>query len=52
MITATCHADGCKQADLPYFVLGSPDPVKCGACGNDCALTDPQPDPEVGEDAP
>ena len=45
MITATCHAADCPQSDVPYFVLGSPEPVKCGACGNDCRLTDPQPDP-------
>ena len=51
MITATCATESCNWHAVGRFVLGSPDPVKCGACGNDCALTDPQPDPPQPDDA-
>lgn len=49
MITATCTTTECKQHAIGYLVLGDPARVECGACHNDCELTDPQPDPPQQE---
>ena len=47
MITATCNNDGCTANLVPFFILGEPSRVECGACHNDCDLTDPQDDPPI-----
>lgn len=51
MITATCPTADCTQYDIGYLVLGDPSRVECGACHNDCDLTDPTDDPPMAEDA-
>ena len=45
MITATCRNNQCDANGVDRFTLGEPDRVQCGACGDDCELSDPQPDP-------
>lgn len=46
MITATCINKDCAEDGIGYNVVGNPDPVQCGLCGENCELTDPRPDPE------
>lgn len=45
MITATCNNTDCTANGTPFAMLGEPAQVECGACHNDCDLSDPQPDP-------
>lgn len=49
MITATCTTDNCDANGTPYNVIGNPNPVQCGACGNNCELTDLRDDPPLLE---
>ena len=50
MITATCKNNECNANDVNRFTLGEPDHVQCGACGDDCELSNPQPDPPTDEE--
>ena len=45
MITATCNNSDCQQNGTGYNFLGNPPRVECGACHNDCTLTDLRDDP-------
>ncbi len=52
MITATCNAEHCIANSVPYFVLGSPGRVQCGACRDWCEVTDERDDPPMPDDLP
>ena len=52
MITATCNAEHCIANSVPYFVLGSPERVQCGACRDWCEVTDDRDDPPMPADLP
>jgi len=50
MITATCTNNDCAANGIGYNVLRDPLRVECGACGNDCELTDLRDDPPQPEE--
>ena len=50
MITATCTTTNCRWHDIARNVLGEPDTVKCGACGEPTTVSDPRPDPPMPEE--
>ncbi len=45
MITATCNNADCTMNGTGYNIESEPVSVECGACSNDCELSDPRPDP-------
>jgi hypothetical protein len=47
MITATCNTGDCQQNGIGYNIYGEPPRVECGACHNDCELSEARPDPEM-----
>ena len=46
MVTVICNADGCVNAGVTYNVLGAPEQVECGGCGDMLTATDLRDDPE------
>jgi len=49
MVTATCINTDCRQHGIENNVIGEPSRVECGACYNDCELTDLRDDPPMPE---
>jgi hypothetical protein len=50
MITATCTNNDCTANGIGYNFLGDPSRVECGACQNNCQLTDQRDDPPQSEE--
>lgn len=47
MKTVKCINETCLQHDIDEYIMGLPEYVVCGACGEPCKLSDEYADPEL-----